>query len=374
MVEDSNAADSRALGASRRAEILAAVRRRGTVRVADLAAEFDVTTVTIRRDLADLDDAGLVTRVHGGAIVAADQADVSSQARRALPPERVRDGLIGLLVPSLSVYWPDIARSVETEVRLAGLRLLLRESRYRATDERPDLDWLVESGCTGLLAAPTMDGIGGERVREWLSEAPVPVVLVERTAVVDDQRRAIESVVSDHALGGEMATHHLANLGHARIGAVLSRTSPHFDEIRQGWDRAVAALGLADTATFEEVPERSSEDFDAALEAAVEKTIANGTTGLLVHSDPEAVRLVQHAETRGLRVPDDLSVVSYDDEVAALANPPLTALRTPRNEVGRAAVSLLLERLANPERPIHRVVVSPTLVARDSTSGPPSPR
>ncbi|GAB2607426.1 substrate-binding domain-containing protein [Pseudactinotalea suaedae] len=371
MSEDGTAsAESRALGASRRSEVLAAVRRHGTVRVAELAAQFDVTPVTIRRDLADLDEAGLVTRVHGGAIVAAEGPRDDAPAARRIPQPGRGDGAIGLLVPSLSVYWPDIARSVESEVRRAGLRLLLRESRYRAADERPDLDWLVDSGCLGLLAAPTMDGVGGERAREWLRDAPVPVVLVERTAVVDDYQRAIESVVSDHALGGEMATHHLANLGHRRIGAVLSRTSPHFEEIRLGWDRAVAELRLASDVTVDEVPERASEDFDPALEVAVDHAVANGTTGLLVHSDPEAVRLAQLATTRGLRIPEDLSIVSYDDEVAALGTPPLTALRPPRQEVGRTAVTMLLERLADPDRPTHRVAISPTLVVRDSTGAP----
>jgi DNA-binding LacI/PurR family transcriptional regulator len=215
-----------------------------------------------------------------------------------------------------------------------------------------------------------MDGVGGERAREWLRDAPVPVVLVERTAVVDDYQRAIESVVSDHALGGEMATHHLANLGHRRIGAVLSRTSPHFEEIRLGWDRAVAELGLASDVTVDEVPERASEDFDPALEVAVDHAVANGTTGLLVHSDPEAVRLAQLATTRGLRIPEDLSIISYDDEVAALGTPPLTALRPPRQEVGRTAVTMLLQRLADPDRPTHRVAISPTLVVRDSTGAP----
>lgn len=356
-------AGERALGASRRTQILSAVRRYGTVRVAQLATQFAVTPVTIRRDLDDLAEAGVVTRVHGGATVT-DEPTPSVATRRGTPATP-RHGLIGMLVPSLTVYWPDIARSVESEVRRAGLRLLLHESSYSATDERPDLDGLVDAGCVGILAAPNMSSESGERTRAWLREAPVPVVLVERTAVVDHYQRAVPSVISDHRLGGEMATHHLAQLGHRRIGAVLADT-PHTKEIQEGWERATAALGLA-PAPVAFVPNRHTAEFEPTLTAALEAFLADGVTGLFVHSDPEAVRLAQMAARRGTTIPQDLSVVSYDDEVAALASPPLTALRPQRQEVGRAAVALLLERLADPARAIHRVAISPTLVVRESS-------
>jgi len=67
-------------------------------------------------------------------------------------------------------------------------------------------------------------------------------------------------------------------------------------------------------------------------------------------------------------VPEDLSVVAYDDEVAQLFTPALTAISPPRGGVGAAAVDLLARRLADPSRPVHRVSLSPTLKARESTA------
>lgn len=69
-------------------------------------------------------------------------------------------------------------------------------------------------------------------------------------------------------------------------------------------------------------------------------------------------------------MPQDLSVVAYDDEVAGLFSPPLTAVRPPRTSIGRAAVELIAARLADPGRPVHRVVVSPSLRVRESTAAP----
>lgn len=87
-----------------------------------------------------------------------------------------------------------------------------------------------------------------------------------------------------------------------------------------------------------------------------------------MHSDPEAMGVVQHCEDRGIPVPGALSVVAYDDEVAGLFSPALTAVRPPRAWIGRAAVDLVLARWAEPGRPVHRVVVNPSLVVRDSTA------
>jgi DNA-binding LacI/PurR family transcriptional regulator len=82
--------------------------------------------------------------------------------------------------------------------------------------------------------------------------------------------------------------------------------------------------------------------------------------------------IVQHCEDRGVPVPGALAVIAYDDEVAGLFSPALTAVRPPRAWIGRAAVDLVVARLADPARPVHRVVVSPELVVRDSTAPPAS--
>jgi len=80
--------------------------------------------------------------------------------------------------------------------------------------------------------------------------------------------------------------------------------------------------------------------------------------------------LVQRCEMRGLTVPDDLSVVAYDDQVAEICTPALTAVRPPLQAIGRAAVRLIADRLADPDRPAHRVVISPSLQIRRSTARP----
>ncbi|WP_265521134.1 substrate-binding domain-containing protein [Oerskovia flava] len=348
------------LAAERRAHVLAALEREGVVRVADLTDELGVTAVTIRRDIATLEREGLLARVHGGAVAASGDHRAGDPAITAT---------IGVLVPSLDYYWPGVVRGMEIEARKHGLKIVLRGSSYEAADERPTLQRLVESeNLRGLVLAPRTDGPHAQEMVQWLARSGVPHVLVEREAALAPHREALESVVSDHALGALMAVHHLADLGHRRVALVLSRLSPTSRKIAAGWRAACADLGLSTDEHFERLaPDRHEPGFPRVVEEVVETALSSGTTALLAHSDPEAFAIVQHAQDRGLSVPGDLSVVAYDDEVAGLFSPALTAVRPPRSAVGHAAVDLLVKRLEDPSRAVHRVAISPRLVVREST-------
>ena len=113
-----------------------------------------------------------------------------------------------------------------------------------------------------------------------------------------------------------------------------------------------------------------SDDLEEIHRTARELSALEGITGLLVHSDPEAMAFVDLALTRGISIPEDLSIIAYDDEVAGLFSPALTAVRPPRRSIGRAAVRLATDRIADPRRPTHRIMISPSLRIRDSVSQP----
>lgn len=139
-----------------------------------------------------------------------------------------------------------------------------------------------------------------------------------------------------------------------------------------GWRQACDELQLESTPDVDVVlPDRQSGEFSAGVDAVLDAAVAAGVTGLLVHSDREAMAVVDLALNRRLGVPGDLSVIAYDDEVAELFTPALTAVSPPREAVGRAAVDLIVERLAEPERPVRRVLVSPRLVERATTAAAP---
>jgi DNA-binding LacI/PurR family transcriptional regulator len=277
-----------------------------------------------------------------------------------------------MLVPSLDYYYPEVARGAEEAARELDMKVVLRGSSYETEDDRPQLGRLVERmHVDALIVAPRMDVPTTPRTMEWLVGTGLPVVLLERTAAVGPHHAVMESVVSDHALGAAMAVRHLVSLGHRKVGAVLARHSPTRPHVQRGWVEASTECGLDIDATVDiDVPDPRDADFDAVIDEVLDRTRATGTTALLVHADAQAIALVQRCEERHLAVPGDLSIVAYDDEVAGLFSPPLTAVRPPRRSIGRAAIRLVADRLADPDLPAHRVIISPSLRVRESTAPP----
>ncbi len=363
--------DSRGpLQVARRAQLLEALRHDGVLRVSDLSGRLGAAAVTIRRDIAQLAAEGLVRRVHGGvALPELDEDAAAEEAGAAASSKETRT--LGMLVPSLDYYWPDVARGAQEAARELHARIVLRGSSYETEDDRPQLIRLVEqSSVNGLIVAPQMDAPTAERTIEWLAEAGMPVVLIERTATFGPHHAVVESVVTDHALGAAIAVRHLASLGHRKVGVVLGEHSPTSPHVHRGWLEAITDCGQDAAVTVDaQVPPRQA-GWDAVLDEVLDRCLATRTTALVVHADAEAITLVQRCEERRLSVPGELSIVAYDDEIAGLFSPPLTAVRPPRRSIGRAAVRLVTDRLADPDLPAHRVIISPSLTVRGSTAPP----
>lgn len=338
---------------ARRERIVAEARRLGMVRVGELSTTLGVTPVTIRRDLAELTATGVLRRVHGGAAPALTDGPLTGHT-------------IGMIVPSLRHIWPDVVQGAREECTARGLGLALRGSSYESTDDRDHIRHLLDrSDVAGLILAPREDAPATADTLAWLADLGVPAVLVEREVITADHTRA-EAVLTDHGNGTASAIHHLADLGHRRIGLVITTGSPHAGRVRRGWQDALAGLGL---------PAEFSREFasieDADIAQIIGDALASGITALVTNGDFEAIALAQHCQAHGVDVPAQLSIVAYNDEVAALFDPPLTAVQTPRTSLGRAAVALLADRLADPARPRFHVTISPRLVVRASTAPPP---
>jgi DNA-binding LacI/PurR family transcriptional regulator len=102
--------------------------------------------------------------------------------------------------------------------------------------------------------------------------------------------------------------------------------------------------------------------------AILQRCRRQGTTALIVHSDPDAMSIAQYCGDQGLSIPDDIALVSYDDEVAHLGEPAITAVRPPKHHVGRVAVELMISRLLEGKRrPTQRVLLTPELMIRSSS-------
>lgn len=361
----------RTFGLQRRERIMDELRRGGSVQVSRLAAEIGVSEVTVRRDVTALAAEGLVTRVHGGATLRSP-LDAGRRGRRAAGgphgPGTTRFTL-GMVVPSLSFYWPQVVHGARAEAALGRDRVVLRGSSYSASADRANIRRLLDSEeVDGLLVAPLVEGDEGHDLVRWLDTLDVPVVLVERQPPAGVHTQRVEWVRTDHAYGAGLAVRHLHAQGHRRVGLVTA-ASPHADLIAAGWRTTCQELGLpSEDDLVGQAVGFGDEAWEQVLDERMARVEQTGTTALLVHSDPEAIALLQLCADRGIRVPDVLAVVAYDDEVASMAEPALTAVRPPKSEVGRAAVELITARLGEGRRrPRRTVSLDPWLVVRASS-------
>ncbi|WP_406424484.1 substrate-binding domain-containing protein [Streptomyces sp. NBC_00873] len=323
-----------------------------------LAAETGLSVTTVRRAYEVLVEQRLIERRQGAGTFA------SVRPGEARSPGRV----VGVLVPTTSLYYPRVLQGVEMTLATAGARMVLACSQYDQGIEREAIERLVSSGVDGLLLVPLLHELTDplERAAE-LVRLPVPVMLMERRLTTAGSRDTTEHVCTDHESGAYDAVRHLYDLGHRRIALVLRGDGPHAVAITSGFDEAAADLGLPENIRVSE----STDDWDAEqADAAVAALQADGATAALCFGDREAALLLGAARRAGIGVPEDLALVSYDNEFADVAEIPLTAVSPPKYRLGRLAAEILLQRLADDGTgPVHQVQLRPRLVVRASCGG-----
>ncbi|WP_031074607.1 substrate-binding domain-containing protein [Streptomyces sp. NRRL WC-3742] len=343
----------------RRAEILELVRELGTVRVVDLAERLGLAAVTVRRDVAALGDSGQLRRSHGA---------VSLPGNGPVTAPRSHDRTVGMLVPTTGSYFDEVIDGARSAAGAVGARLILGIAPYGSLDDRAHVEQLLESGVDGLLITPnwTPDGpVGGSA---WIRDLPAPTVLVERRAPADSACAELDSVSSDHHHGVLLALRHLSELGHRSVMLAARTDTWTALQVRAGYAEGARLLGLEPRPPIDLAhPEADTE----AVAARIAEGVADGVRAVLVHTDQDAIQLASMLRARGLRVPDDLAMVSYDDVFAALAAPPLTAVAPPKRAVGAVALELLLRRIDDDrsELPVQHVELLPKLKIRTSCGG-----
>ncbi|KQX92358.1 substrate-binding domain-containing protein [Streptomyces clavifer] len=362
----------------RRKRILAVIHARGAVSVSALAAELDVSVVTLRRDVEELSREGKLRRGHGVARPVGDAEPTTPvpapRAGKLDEGPSADGGAVALVVPERHSYLYETLHGARTALEQAGMRIALHIFPQSAGAERPQVERALQGGARGLLIAPRWRSAAEEEADYgWLAGVTVPTVLMERRPRPGSALHALDSVCSDHWYGTHLAVEHLVALGHRRIVLAARNDSPTARSIRAAFAEIAAARPeVEDWAVVLSSP-NAGPDRSAAPDGAAPDLAAllreRGATGAVLHGDEDALMLVQRLAESGVRVPQDCSVVAYDDVVAALGGTPLTAVAPPKADIGRAAAELLLHRLAHPAGatgPVRRTELLPSLEVRGS--------
>ena len=285
-----------------------------------------------------------------------------------------RSRCLGLVVLDVTnPFFTEVARGVEDYAQAAGYAVILCNSDEADDKERRYLRVLEEQRVRGILITP-VHGRAPELRR--IRERGTPVVLLDRPGSAGQC-----SVAVDDRRGGEIAVSHLLGLGHRRIALVNGPVAiRQCADRRRGALRAVERAGLDPAAVLAEVtvPAMNARAGAAAADELLGPGLAStgpGPTAVFCTNDMLALGLLRRLGQAGVAVPGDLAVVGYDDiEFAADAAVPLTSVRQPKYQLGRAAAELLLDEADRSGQHEHRrIVFKPELVARVSSGAAGTP-
>jgi LacI family transcriptional regulator len=337
-------------------------RGRATIRdIADLAG---VSIATVSRVLNDRPDVAPGTREQVMQVVR-EHGFSTNRGARALSSGRT--GIVGLTLPLVNdSYFGPILSGASEALYEQDMRIMLSPTLHEHDREVSLMDRLTRGTTDGaILILPE------ESTDELLhlQESGFPFVVV-------DPREAppagIPCVSAMHAAGAKLATEHLLELGHRRIGAIGGAPGWYANDERMiGFRAALAAARLLpdpDLILYSDWSIPTGEIAAAELLSQPEPP-----TAIFAFNDNAAIGLLNVARRRGLRVPEDVSVVGFDDTFqATIVTPALTTVRQPLAELGRLGVSLLMRLIEGQRLDAMRIELATTLVVRDSTG--PAPR
>lgn len=268
---------------------------------------------------------------------------------------------IGLVLPdSSNPYFAEIARAVQDAAYELGYSLLLCNTDGDLEKEATYGSLLIEKQVDGVILIAA--GASGEHIAE-LQRCAIPIAVVDR----DSPDVAADSVQIDNRQGGELAARHLLELGHRRIACIAGPLDvyPSYDRV-YGYMDALRAAGIEiDPELIVNSNFRANGGYQAAGRLLAQSALP---TAIFACNDLMAMGAIGAIVDHGLRCPADIAVVGFDDiQLSQYTNPALTTVAQPKQEMGRQAARLLLERMQAPALPIRTIELAARLVVRRST-------
>jgi LacI family transcriptional regulator len=339
------------------------------VTIRDLATHAHVSPATVSRVI---NNSGYVSEETRKRIDAAIKQlgyrpDARARSLRGMP-----SGLVALVIPSiLNVFYTTLAESIENQLKQHGYTMLLGITR-----DEPDLylnylNQFWELKVDGIICIPPPNGKCLPTVQAMVEQG-TPMVEVHRR----HEECILDAVLADNAQGAMRGTEHLINLGHRRIALIVGSLDTSTGKNRlEGFQRMMTDAGIDIDPELVKVGEFTKEYGIQAAEELLR--VSPPPTAIFATSNRLLIGVMTVLMTHHVRVPDDVSIVSFDDsEWLSFWQPPITTVDIAVDEMGTLAVELLMRRITGSEHPdIPRTYsLSTVLIERQSCAAPKANR
>ena len=326
--------------------------------IKDVALKAEVSIATVSR----------VINGNGHVNPALEQRVLSAMDQLGYQPNAIAQGLrrsatrsVGILIPHISdPFFSALAFSIEKTLFASDYRSLLCSTEDMPDKERAYVDMLLTQQVDAFVYFPSISGSQDNLQR--IVERSIPVVLIERALDGFDVNRVLIS----NFKGGYDGARHLIDLGHTRIGVICANLESMPVERLRGVQKA-----FSETQVYSDVRIMSQgSDFETGYEAALDMLQkAARPTAIFALADSIAVGTLHAAAYLGIRVPEELSVIGFDNiSLASFVIPPLTTVAQPIYAIGEAAVRILLSQIHDPEARPETIILDTELIVRQSTA------
>jgi len=335
------------------------------VTMTEIAARSGVSLATVSLVLRDRSGVGAETRERVMQI--AKDLGYFPRNTNGLPAIPITN--LGLIlkeephrIPQANLFYSHVIAGIEVACRRQNINLFYATMTVDANSYPLELPRILleENTTEGFLL---LGAFLSESLRQVVARHSVPMVLVDAYAVDD----VYDAVVSDNLKGAYQAVTYLIQQGHRHIAFVGSHPDSSYPSIRErqsGYRQALTDAQIAESycANCHII------DTEEIVQATTNLIEANPhITAIFAANDETAITMMETLRALGRQIPDDISIVGYDDiDLASRVSPPLTTMQVDKAEMGRMAVQVLINRVQYPESGLVRVVMSSRLLERDS--------
>ncbi|WP_160725048.1 LacI family DNA-binding transcriptional regulator [Bacillus sp. USDA818B3_A] len=266
---------------------------------------------------------------------------------------------IGVLVPDIAnPFFAEVARALENNAREMGYSIILCSTDYQLEREHDYLDLLIKKQVDGIIIATEPKDV---KKLKNLNDQNVPCVLFS----IDHLALDSHVVTTDDIRGGYLAGRYLCQKGH-RSFAIISEPRRASSRLRvEGFTKALADEGV-NPANVRVIEAKSKID-EAKWAASQIFHLENRPTAVFATTDLIAAVFINEARKAGVSVPDDISIIGFDNTIhAEISDPGLTTIAQPIAKLASYTIEQLLDSIENPGMPANRIMLAPTLIERES--------
>ncbi len=331
----------------------------------DLVTYYDSSRTTIRQSLALLEEEGVIKRIHGSG------SYYNGETEEVCVEEKVTPKLIGLLnFFQLDYIYPEIIRGIENTISEEGYSLVVASSDPDDVKQTEVIKRLLDQGIDGLILEPNrnLQIMKDHPVLKMVEESGIPVV----TTHWGISNKRVSTVSNDDVQAGYEAGRYLIERGHKAIGILYK------EDIQAGHDRYIGFVRALEEAKIEVDPSMiktfdNSDEIHHPRQGYIKTKEMlldqqRRPTAIFYFNDLTALQGYAAIREQGLRIPDDISVIGFDNfNTTEMVDPPLTTFEHPKYDLGKWAAKILLDELAGTRSRLPmKMIFEPLLIERES--------